>query len=208
MNMKCWICGKDAVGTLSYIYRYGVTERAEPSKYFRCYCEECMKETKDLRDYEDAEYVRLKKRQMFNTAIDNLESQKVDMYKLKPAIDKVEEYVGNHPDKFDSSYEILTAIVFISQGIQFQMQKKILRYQVDFYIPSHKLIVEIDGERHKNRKSFDNERDEKIIDEVGYDWNIVRIKTEDLDKNCMKLIKAIDNVLKYRATGKINWRDI
>lgn len=207
--MKCWICGNEATKTLATkTYLDGYWEYQEPSKYVRCFCDKCFDKVREQMKEDEAEYVRLKKKQMFNTALANLETQNVDLYKLRPAIDKVEEYIIRNPDKFDSSYEIIATIVLINAGIKFQLQKKILRYQVDIYIPSHKIIVEIDGERHKNRKTFDKERDEKIIDEVGYDWNIIRIPTECLDKNAIKLVKAIDHVMKYRSTGKINWREI
>lgn len=207
--MKCWICGSEATKTLATKTFYdGYWEYQEPSKHVRCFCNQCFDKVREQMKEDEAEYVRLKKKQMFNTALANLETQNVDIYKLRPAIDKVEEYIISNPDKFDSSYEIIASIVLIDAGIKFQLQKKILRYQVDIYIPSHKIIVEIDGERHKNRKTFDKERDEKIIDEVGYDWNIIRIPTEHLDKNAIKLVKAIDHVMKYRSTGKINWREI
>lgn len=208
--MKCWICENEASKTFATdtFNDSGYWEYKKPSKFVRCYCDKCYEEVKERNKADEEEYIRLKKKQMFNSAMANLETQNVDMYKLRPAIDKVEEYIINNPDKFDSSYEIIAAIVLINAGIKFQLQKKILRYQVDIYIPSHKIIVEIDGERHKNRKTYDKERDERIIDEVGYEWNIIRIPTEHLDKNAIKLVKAIDHVMKYRSTGKVNWREI
>ena len=202
--MECWTCGKLATTTLVRT----VYETKEPTRFLRCYCEECAKKVYAQNKADEKEYVRLKKKQMLNSALCNLESQNVDMYKLKPAIEKVQTYIENYPDKFDSSYEMLAAIILIDNGVKFQMQKRILNYQVDFCIPSHKIILEVDGERHKSNKSYDRERDEKIIDEMGYDWNIIRIGTDNLDKKATKLIKAIDQVMKYRATGKVNWREI
>ena len=88
------------------------------------------------------------------------------------------------------------------------VQKRILNYQVDIYIPSHKIIVEIDGERHKNNKKYDSERDQAIIDEIGYEWQIVRIETDHLDKNAMKLVTAVEQITNLRRTGKVNWRKV
>lgn len=207
--MKCWLCGKEATRTnVTIAYGHGDYVYKSPNKYNRCYCDDCYNEMVEHMEEEKKEYVRLKKKVMFENALSNLETQHIDLYKLHPAIDKVEEYLTNNPDKFDSSYEIIAAIVLINGGIQFQMQKRILKYQVDIYIPSHKIIIEIDGDRHKNKKDYDTERDNAIIDEIGYEWQIVRIPTEHLDKNAMKLIAAVDQVVKYRTTGKVNWRKV
>lgn len=197
--MECWICGKEATKTLATKWEYGMWEYRKMSQRVRCYCDECAEKVKEQRKADEEEYIRLKKKQMFNTALDTLESQNVMIYKLRPAIDKVEEYLTANPDKFDSSYEVLTAIILINAGIKFQMQKKILRYQVDFYIPSHKVILEIDGDRHKHRKTYDRERDDRILEEIGLEWNIIRIQTDNLDKNAIRLVKAVDAVLKHRA---------
>ena len=208
-NMKCWICGAEATTTMTPEVMNGIFYGYKsPSKNYRSYCQACADKVSSERKANDILYVRLKKQQMFNTAIEKLESQNIDIYKLKPAIEKVEKHLEDYPDRFDSSYEVMTAIVLINAGVNFQMQKKILRYQVDFYIPSHKIILEIDGERHKTRKAFDNERDRNIKNEIGNDWNIIRIDTDNLEQNAMRLVKALNHVMKYRATGKINWREI
>lgn len=193
--MKCWECGAKATRTKVMTKHF---DYSSLSSQYRCYCEECLKRVREEEKRDELEYVRLKKKVMFNSAIEKLETQSIDMYSLKPAIDKVKEYIERNPDKADSSYEIITAIILINAGVMFQMQKKILNYQVDFYIPSHKVILEIDGERHKSRKGYDRTRDEKIIEEVGYDWNLVRIGTDNLDKKAINLIKAIDGILKMR----------
>lgn len=193
--IKCWECGAEAQRT-KILTRYSDYNSLSPK--YRCYCTECLKRVREEEKQDEIEYVRLKKKIMFNSAVEKLESQNIDMYRLKPAIDKVKTYIENNPDKADSSYEIITAIVLINAGVVFQMQKKILNYQVDFYIPSHKVILEIDGERHKSRKGYDKARDEQIIDAVGYDWNLVRIGTEHLDKKAVNLVKAIDGILQMR----------
>lgn len=206
--MKCWICGEEATKTMVIDMYYGVPIPREVSETARCYCDKCFEETRKQTKADEQEYVRLKKKAMYDMALGRFEHQKVDMYKMKPSMDKVKEYLFNNLDKFDSSYEIMAAILLIDAGVKFQLQKKIRQYQVDIYIPSHKLIVEIDGEHHKNRKNFDNKRDEEILDEIGYEWNIVRIPTECLDKKATKFVAAIDHVVKYRATGKIPWRSL
>lgn len=211
--MKCWICGAEASTTNKrtsseyidgslYFYHVPVSE------HVRCYCEKCGREVLEESERIKQEYVRLKKKVMFENAITNLESQNIDLYKLKPAIDKVQKYVSQCPDKFDSSYEIIAAIILIDAGYQIQMQKKVLNYQVDIFIPSEHIILEIDGERHAHKKKYDSERDEAIKKELGDVWEIIRIETKYLDQDSTKLVKGIKGLRKYKATGKINWREI
>jgi len=41
---------------------------------------------------------------------------------------------------------------------------------------------------------------------LGVGWDIIRIKTDYLDKNAKKLPEAIKKVIDYRETGHVNWR--
>ena len=43
-------------------------------------------------------------------------------------------------------------------GYKFRRQESIGKYIVDFYCPEKKLIVEIDGWRHKENETYDNDR--------------------------------------------------
>lgn len=203
--MKCWICGKEATKTrkqYDIIKYYGqdgwVTEETKPSKYHRCYCESCMERIEEQEAKENREYIRLKKRRMFLTACDKLEKQHTDMYEYQEAIGVVEEFAAKNPDKFDSSYEMLSAIVLIHNRIHAKMQQKVGRYQVDFVLPELMCILEIDGDRHKHKKSYDSKRDREIKETLGGAWEIVRIDTEYLDQNAKALPKAIDAVLMRR----------
>lgn len=207
-TFKCWRCG-DIATTTRTLRNDGLSFYYEPmSLKFRCYCKEC-KEFLDKQEKEDmAEYVRLRKKVMFNKACNILENQSNDMYAYKEAIEVVQEKVETCPDKFDSSYEVLTAIVLVHNRIYSKMQYKIGKYQVDFLLPEVGVVLEIDGDRHKHRKDFDKKRDEFIKNELGYGWDIIRIKTEYLDMNARKIPDAINAVVEYRETNHIPWRKI
>lgn len=204
--MKCWECGKEATTTRQEFYRLGWIDnhsswmRAEvkPSKYHRCYCKECLDRVQEQERKELAEYIRLKKRRMFLKACDILENQHTDMYEYREAIDAVEEHITENPDKYDSSYEVVAAIVLIHERIYTKMQQKIGNYQVDFLLPELLVVLEIDGDRHKHRKAYDSKRDKEIKSRLGPHWEVVRINTEYLDQNAKALPKAIDGVLKHR----------
>ena len=88
------------------------------------------------------------------------------------------------------------------------MQYKVGRYQVDFLLPEMLVALEIDGERHKNKKEYDTKRDIYIQNALGEGWDIVRIKTDYLDMKATKLPEAIEKVIQYRQEGKVNWRKL
>lgn len=206
----CWRCGKKAE-----ISRFDIKPgldfekvRKAQATRFRCYCKECFKIVQREEHDERQEYIRLKKREMFRKACNTLENQNVDMYKYKDAIDAVEEKIAEAPDKFDSSYEILAAIILVYNCIYAKMQYRIGDYQVDFFLPDDKVILEIDGERHKGRKGYDSVRDEYIKLTLGPSWQIVRIPTSLLDKHANRIPEAIQKVLDYRSDGKVNWREL
>lgn len=207
-NYKCWICGGKATRT-RVIHTDGRSYWEEkPNKYLRCYCDKCKEETEEKEKAERALYIKLKKKEMFIKACDILEKQNTLMYEYKEAIEVVQEKVETCPDKFDSSYEVLTAIVLVHNRIYSRMQYKIGKYQVDFLLPEVGVVLEIDGDRHKHRKEYDRKRDEFIKKELGYGWDIIRIKTDYLDMNASKIPKAINTVVEYRETNHIPWRKI
>ena len=151
-------------------------------------------------------YIKLKKKEMFLKACCLLEKQETKMYEYKDAIEVVREHLEKNPDKYDSSYEVLAAIILVHNRIYTKMQYKVGKYQVDFLLPEWLVVLEIDGERHKHRKEYDTKRDIYIQNALGEGWDIVRIKTDYLDMNAKKLPEAIEKVIDYRQTGKVNWR--
>lgn len=191
---NCWICGK-AVDDKSDIYDYG--ERTP-----RFYCQECMEEVTEQYKLDMKEYIRLKKKLMLERAVRMMEKQPLNIYDYQEAIQAVGEFVAEHPDKFDSSHEMVAAIILIDNEIPCELQHKIGNYQCDFYIPSMKVILEIDGERHKHKVGYDSVRDEAIIKELGSGWNIVRIKTDYMEQNAELLVEAIKTVLAERKKAK------
>jgi very-short-patch-repair endonuclease len=145
---------------------------------------------------------------MFETALDKLERQQIDFYKYEEAIKTIEEYNVDHCDKFDSSEEIIAAIILIQNRYHIRPQVKVGKYQADFMLPDDKVILEIDGERHKNRKDYDSRRDTKMKEILGEGWQIIRIPTDFLDTKAEKLPYAIEKVLDYRDTKKVDWRNL
>lgn len=206
--MKCWICGEEATTTRIVKRLADMMYNLPPSKYSRCYCEKCKTETDEKEKAELDAYVRMRKHRMLLTALDTLESQHTDMYEYRPAIEVVTEHIEKYPDKYDSSYEVLTAIILVHNHIRARMQQKVGRYQVDFILPEWFVVLEVDGDRHAHRKEYDSKRDKYIKEQLGEYWQIVRIKTDLLDQNAKRLPRAIKEVIKYRENGKVNWREV
>ena len=205
--MKCWICG-DTATTTKQVYDGFCFITPSLTEYRRCYCDRCLKELEREENEERELYVKLKKRQMFRRACDILEGQHTNMYEYQEAIDVVHDFLEDNVDRFDSSYEVLTAIVLVHNRIYSKMQQKVGKYQVDFVLPDLMVVLEIDGERRKQRKDYDSVRDKAIKKELGPYWEIIRIPTEHLDKDAKKIPKAIDKVIEYRETNHINWRSL
>ena len=207
-GVTCWICGAPATESRAPVYTYGKHKEQIIDRFYRCYCSKCMKEVTEQEESELNEYIRLKKREMFKRALATLEAQSTDMYEYRDAIDVVDDYLSEHPDKFDSSYEVLAAIILVHNRIYSKMQYKIGRYQVDFLLPELFVVLEIDGERHTYHKGRDTKRDIQLQQMLGDGWDIIRIKTDYLDKDAKKLPEAINKVIEHRQTGKVNWRQL
>ena len=210
-KIECWLCGKDATISRGVGYNHEtdilyLKQKPNPNK--RCYCQECFEKHKQDIEEKKSQMVRLKKEIMFENAMEILEHQEYSFYKNKDAIEAVHEKLLECPDKFDSSYEIIVAIIFVSHRIYCKMQYKVDRYQVDFLLPDYHIIVEVDGDRHKYNRYKDSERDDNIKYMLGKDWEIIRIPTELLKENADKLLFAIDKVLEARQNKHINWRTV
>lgn len=206
--MKCWKCGKEGAtiinqpDTILFDAKTDLIQERERIKIKRvytegvelnprCFCSKCYKDyTADLNDQRE-KYARLKKALMLERAVRILERQAVNMYDLKDIIDQMEEYVIEEPEKFDSAFEMIAAIILADNGISAKLQYKVLKYRLDFLIPEYKIDLEIDGEFHGNNLYRDNQRDRDIRNALGDEWEVVRIGTKYLIQNAPALVEAM-----------------
>lgn len=210
-KMKCWDCNSEATKTRNLsvprkMYGELIYSETVPNTKQRCYCDDCFRKHIAEMQEEDRLYVKLKKKRMYEAAVDKLEHQNISFVEYEEAIKAVGEYVIENPDKFDSSYEMLAAIILIQNHIHCKMQHKIGKYQVDFLLPEEKVVLEIDGEQHKNQKTYDNQRDAFIKKQLGSEWNIIRIPTNLLDQHADRLWEAIEKVIDHRENKKIYYK--
>lgn len=193
--MKCWFCGKEAdyVRPTSYTQpgEKGIHYKVKDFSNYRSYCVECKRKHDEETKSDRESYAILKKKVMFERALELLEIQGCNMAKIRNSAIMTQKYLYTHIDKFDSADEIVAAIILISRGVKIQPQVRIGKYQVDFLLPDLKVVLEVDGYLHRTRKKYDNQRDAEIRQELGEEWEVVRISTKALETKAIQIIEAI-----------------
>ena len=77
-------------------------------------------------------------------------------------------------------------------GVKFRRQHVIDRFIVDFYVPSHSLVVEIDGPVHMKYRERDREREEYLSD-CGL--TVIHFSSEEVEEALSHVIKEIKKAL-------------
>lgn len=80
-------------------------------------------------------------------------------------------------------------------GVNFRRQHAIGNYIPDFCSPKAKLIIELDGGQHLERKAYDEERT-KYLEAQGY--KVIRFWNNEVMNDIEAVILAIMNELKKR----------
>ena len=78
--------------------------------------------------------------------------------------------------------------------IQVKRQKNIENYILDFYIPTHKIAIEIDGIQHTSEegRTQDEKRDMVLS---SYGIKVLRFKNSDINSNFLSVTDEILKVL-------------
>ncbi|MCL2370399.1 MAG: endonuclease domain-containing protein [Firmicutes bacterium] len=79
------------------------------------------------------------------------------------------------------------------KGLDFDRQKIIGNYIVDFYCPQKRVVIEIDGESHNEKFEYDTKRDE-YLRSLGLE--IIRLLDKDIKKN-------LENVIEYLKSHEV-----
>ncbi len=77
-------------------------------------------------------------------------------------------------------------------GLDFDRQKVIGNYIVDFYLKQLSLIVEIDGISHNDKQDYDEER-QKYLESLGL--NVIRFNDNDIKRDLTAVIKYLENYI-------------
>ena len=76
-------------------------------------------------------------------------------------------------------------------GLRFRCQHPVGNFILDFYCPSRKLVIEIDGDIHKERTEYDNARTSKL-EEYGY--RVIRFSNERVMNDLQGVLDEIKRI--------------
>jgi very-short-patch-repair endonuclease len=77
-------------------------------------------------------------------------------------------------------------------GVRFRTQVAIVRFVVDFYWPSRRLVVEVDGDARDARSDADAERD-RNLEALGF--RVLRVRNEDVLEDLEAVVQIVANAL-------------
>ena len=74
------------------------------------------------------------------------------------------------------------------QGLKFRRQHPVGRFIADFYCPEHRLVIELDGEIHRNQREYDAIRTETFQD---YGYRVLRFSNDAVLQHAEEVLEAI-----------------
>ena len=92
----------------------------------------------------------------------------------------------------DSEARLWRALRSSQLRVAFRRQVPLLGFVADFYAPSARLIVEVDGGYHARRVTADARRDQKLT-RAGY--RIVRLQAELVTRDLPAAVRAVRRAL-------------
>ena len=179
-NEKCWVCGADVLKS------YGYTDVMSGR-----FCREHWLEHQRQYKKTVTEYLKLKTQVMFERAMRRMDNAGIVMTDIKREAQAVQKHSTDCPEAYKSSDEMITAVVMLHAGYDFELNYKIDKYIVDMYIPDLKLIVEVDGDRHEHRQLYDSKRDLELRKILGDEWEVIRIPTQYIEQNPERIPDAV-----------------
>lgn len=159
-------------------------------------CKECRKEP--LKE----QFNELKSEMQLQNAIKFIKKYDKKLEKYGHGIDVITQNIKNG-DIYKSKDEVIFAVILGNYNINFKNNEKIDKYEVDFMLCKEKLIIEIDGSMYhsRSREYKDHERDRSILDLLGREWRIIRIKDKYLHNNFDRLIDVIYNIYRNKLSA-------
>ncbi len=73
-------------------------------------------------------------------------------------------------------------------GLKFRCQHPVGRFIVDFYCPSCKLVIEVDGDIHTQQKAYDEARTEQL---ESYGYRVLRFTNEEVLNDLQTVLTCI-----------------
>lgn len=76
-------------------------------------------------------------------------------------------------------------------GLKFRRQHPVGRFIVDFYCPSCKLVVEVDGDIHTQLNAYDNVRTEQL---QSFGYRVLQFTNDEVLRDLQAVLARIDQV--------------
>lgn len=77
------------------------------------------------------------------------------------------------------------------EGLRFRCQHPVGNFILDFYYPSCKLVVEVDGEIHAHQNEYDDARTAKLAE---YGCKLLRFRNEQVMNDLPKVLAEIRHI--------------
>ena len=105
--------------------------------------------------------------------------------------------------RYDSKEEILVAIQLEKEGIHYRHHVKISNHVADFLLMDLHIVLEVDGHIYHTDYEKDNEIDKRVINELGDDWDVVRISDRNIPDH---IVTGIEKGVLYVLSERERWR--
>ncbi len=184
--LRCWECGTLLPSCISTTIN-------------RIMCAECRPEYEKTKEETLNKYIHLKMKVMYERALRLLEkSEKVNMVEIEEAAKAIGDYCLKNLNAFASSQEMVAAIVLIQNRIKIKLQYPVKSKRIDIYIPELNCGLEVDGVLHKGKELKDSKRDVLLRDEMGADFEVIRIPTKYIEQNPLRIVDYIKEAYKQK----------
>ncbi|MEQ8757787.1 MAG: DUF559 domain-containing protein [Coleofasciculus sp. G1-WW12-02] len=84
-------------------------------------------------------------------------------------------------------------------GLKFRSQHPVGRFIVDFYCPSCKLVIEVDGDIHAQQKDYDDARTEQL---QAFGYRVLRFTNEAVLNDLQAVLAHIVKVAEAQSPPK------
>lgn len=155
--------------------------------YLCDYCKNLVKKKQKVLVAKELEKVETRKEKQFKKATEKIKKQVKNFDEYNKAIN----IAKTKTELYGSTPEAMVAIELLRLGFKIIPQQKIKNYRVDFVIPKEKIVIEVDGEIF-HRDKFNGDREATIQLSLGFEWKIIHIPAELIEKDIRKLKQAIN----------------
>ncbi|BBC26696.1 endonuclease domain-containing protein [Pseudanabaena sp. ABRG5-3] len=78
-------------------------------------------------------------------------------------------------------------------GLKFRCQHPVGRFIVDFYCPSSKLVIEVDGDIHNQQQEYDQVRTEQL---QAFGYTVLRFTNDEVINDLSSVLSRIESLSK------------